>query len=146
MTNTNRIISSVILAACFPIMAILPSHPASLLFIFVSGNKWVSTIRLALALILLALSFGLIRLPKSARKPLIVTGLGMISFSFVALLATSLGSFLYDYMKILDVMITMEAGIIFCSLAMAMAERPQAVKAKKRAKAKAMAARATTGS
>lgn len=144
MTRTNRLISSVILAACFPIMAILPSHPASLLFIFISGNKWVSTARLAVALILVALSFNLIKLPRSARKPLLATGLGLIAFSLVALLATSFGSFLYDYMKILDIMITTEAGIIVCATALAL---PQAAAARaasrNRAKARAKAKVAT---
>lgn len=141
MIRTNRIISSVILAACFPIMAILPSHPASLLFIFISGDKWVSTVRLAVALILVALSFNLIKLPRSARKPLLMTGLGLITFSLVALLATSFGSFLYDYMKILDIMITAEAGIIVCATALALpqvgpARAARRKTAKSRAKAK----------
>jgi hypothetical protein len=117
VTNINKITSSVILAVSFAIMAILPRHPASLLFIFVAGNKWVSAIRLALALGLFALSFGIIR-PARGFRSMLSIGCGLIVLGLIAFMATSFGYFLYDYMKILDVMIVLESGIILCSMAL----------------------------
>jgi accessory gene regulator protein AgrB len=144
MTNTNKVISSVILLACFPIMAILPTHPASLLFIFVSGNKWVSAVRLAVALIMFALSFGFIRPRQNAQRLWLGSGLGLIGFGVFALLITSLGSFLYDYIKIMDVMIITEAGIIVCSMALThpTVKAAAPVKAKNRRRPKAKVATA----
>jgi len=144
VTKINRIISTVILAASFSIMAIVPDHPASLLFIFISGNKWVGTIRMIIALVLLALSFNLIRPSESTRKPLLYGGVSLIFFGLISLLATSLGSFLYDYVKIMDVYILLETGIISCSIALTAEPAPsRTVTAKskaKRAKAKVLPA------
>jgi hypothetical protein len=136
MANTNKVISSVILAACFPVMAIIPSHPASLLFIFISGNKWVGTIRLAIALVLIAISFGLFRLRPSAKKPLLAVGTCFILFGVIALLATSLGSFMYSYIKIMDVMILLEAGIILCSAAITQTEPVKLTRGQTKAKSR----------
>ncbi|MDB5160805.1 MAG: hypothetical protein JWO96_185 [Candidatus Saccharibacteria bacterium] len=116
---TNKIISSVILAAAFPIMAITPSNSDSLLFIFISNNKFVATARLALALGMVALSFNLFNFFSTiAKKTFLYSGFGFIIFGLAAGLASSLGSFFYDYLKVLDVMTILEAGIILCSTAL----------------------------
>jgi hypothetical protein len=72
------------------------------------------------------------------------SGLGLIGFGVFALLITSLGSFLYDYIKIMDVMIITEAGIIVCSMALThpTVKAAAPVKAKNRRRPKAKVATA----
>jgi hypothetical protein len=131
---TNKIISSIILVAAFPIMAITPTNPDSLLFIFISNNKFVATARLALALVLVAISFGLISFNQVTKKTFLYVGLGLIATGLIAGLASSLGSFLYDYLKLLDVLIILEAGIILCSIALLPTPKPSRASAAGRKK------------
>jgi hypothetical protein len=121
---TNKIISSIILVAAFPIMAITPTNSDSLLFIFISNNRFIATARLALALALAAISFGLISFNRIAKKTFLYVGLGLIVGGMITGLASSLGSFLYDYLKLLDVLIILEAGIILCSIALLPVRKP----------------------
>jgi hypothetical protein len=140
----NKLISSVILAACFPILAITPSHQASLLFIFISGNKLVATFRLAVALIMFAVSFRLINFSLLSKNKQLYTGLGLIVFGIFMVVMTSVDYFLYDYMKLLDVFIVLEAGIILCNNALITTQKraPALANSKKRSKPRMTLSRA----
>jgi hypothetical protein len=119
----NKLISSVVLSCSFAVMPATGKEPESLLFLFISPNKWVGTVRLALAIILFVLSFKSLTYlfaayPKLQNR-LLIAGLVMIAFGVVVSVEASLGTFFYDYLKPLDLMIILEAGIITASVALA---------------------------
>jgi predicted MFS family arabinose efflux permease len=119
----NKLTSTVILTFSFAVMPETGKHPDSLLFLFTSPNQWVSTLRLILAIILFLISFNtfshFFSHNHKLRKSMLNAGLFMIVFGLVSTLETSLGSVFYDYLKPLDLMIILEAGIVLSSLALA---------------------------
>lgn len=137
----NRVISSVILSCSFAVMPIIGNHQGSLLFLFISPNKWVGTVRLALALVAFFISFKNFskifnRYPK-LRASSLALGLIMIVFGLVSTLEASLGTFFYDYFKPLDLMIILEAGIVITSFTLTTLPKTRP------AKSKVMAGKAT---
>jgi hypothetical protein len=113
---TNKVISTILLAVSFPVLEATPSHPNSLLFLFMSNNKIVATVRLALALILFAVSFNYLRLThKVVQRIVLFIGVALILFGGLCLAQTSLGSMLYNYIKLLDMMVIVEAGVVLAS-------------------------------
>ena len=109
----NKLISSIILSCSFAVMPAAGKAPDTILSLFISPNRWVSTIRLALALLVFfgcfkTFSKYFIRY-SNLRGGLLVAG---------TILITSLGTIFYDYLKPLDLMIILEAGIITTSLAL----------------------------
>src|SRR5665647_200745 len=101
----NKIISSVILVTSLAFLALSNSQPDNLLFLFVSPNKMVAVSRVLLAVGMVLLSFkGLLNSIQS-RSAVKFLGLGLIAFGALAMVQTSLGSAMYNYVKLLDVMI-----------------------------------------
>ena len=118
----NKFISAIILTCSFSVMPITGKEPDNLLFLFISPNKWVGTIRLALTLIVFFISFKtfskyFVMYPKLNRS-LLAFGLIMIAFGLISSLEASLGTVFYDYLKPLDLMIILETGIVATSLAL----------------------------
>lgn len=118
----NKIISSVLLMFSFVIMPYASKAPDGLLFLFASPNKWVGTFRLALALVLFFISFKSLsklfaNFPQLRRISLI-SGLALIAFGLFSSLETSLGTVFYDYLKPLDLMVLLEAGIVATSMSL----------------------------
>jgi len=130
----NKLTSTVILACSFAVMPETGKHPDSLLFLFISPNRWVSTLRLILAIGLFLISFNTLSNIFShsykLRKNLLGSGLFMIGFGLIGTLESSLGSIFYDYLKPLDLMIILEAGIILSSLALVTTPVKSSVKPK----------------
>lgn len=118
----NKLISTVVLGCSFAVMPASGKDPDGLLFLFISPNKWVGTIRLALALALFFISFKTFSKSfarnKKLQKGLLVSGLAFIAFGLVSSLEASLGTIFYDYLKPLDLMIILEAGIIMSTMAL----------------------------
>lgn len=118
----NKLISTIILTCSFAVMPASSKAPSSLLFLFISPNKWVGTIRLALALTIFFVSFRTLtayfsRFPK-LQKRLLITGLTLIGFGLISTLESSLGTIFYDYLKPLDLMIVLECGIIVTTISL----------------------------
>lgn len=105
-------------ATAFAVMVVTPSNPGSLLFIFISNNKIIATARLAIALVMVAISFDFIRFGNRARKPLLYAGLAFISLGLVTALVSPVLYSLYDYLKIMDLLIAMEFGVLLCNTAL----------------------------
>lgn len=118
----NKLISSIVLACSFAVMPASGKSPGSLLFLFISPNKWIGTIRLAVALILFFVSFRSLsqyfsRFPK-LQKELFLAGLTLIGLGLISTLESSLGTIFYDYLKPLDLMIILECGIVLTGIAL----------------------------
>jgi hypothetical protein len=123
----NKLTSSVMAATAFAVMVVTPSNPSSMLFIFISNNKFIATARLVVALIMVAISFEFVRFGANARRPLLFSGLAFIAAGFVSVFVSPVLYGLYDYVKIMDILIAMELGVLLCTTALG----PAAVKVRK---------------
>lgn len=130
----NKVASTVILTSSFAVMPETGRHPDSLLFLFISPNRLVSTVRLLLAIILFLISFNafsnLFSRSHTLRKNMLRAGLLLIAFGLISTLESSLGSIFYDYLKPLDLMIILEAGILVSSIALVATPIKQPLKPK----------------
>lgn len=120
---TNKIISSTILSSSIVFLALASSQPDNLLFLFLSPDQSVGLSRVLLAIGMMTVSFKGFIDSERLRYAAKYFGLALIAFGMSSLLITSLGSALYSYVKLLDVMIIAEAGIIFTSCALALPKR-----------------------
>jgi hypothetical protein len=126
----NKVISTIILATSVVFLALANSQPDNLLFLFVSSNKLIAASRVLLAAGMVLLSFkGLVSSPRF-RQGVKYFGLSLIAFGALSMVITNLGSALYDYMKLLDVMMIAEAGVIFTSCAITLPAELSAPKLK----------------
>ena len=124
----NKVISGVMLTTSIVFLALANSQPDNILFLFLSSNKLIAVSRIVLAAGMVALSFkGLIEKEKT-RQSVKYAGLGLILFGILSMLMTGLSSAMYDYVKLIDVMIIAEAGVIFTSCALTLPQA-QSVKA-----------------
>ena len=113
----NKVISSVIFTSSLVFLALANSQPDNLLFLFLSNNKLIAVSRVILAAGMMLLSFKSLLHNKKLRQSVKFSGLSLIGFGVLSMLITSLGSALYDYIKLIDIMIIAEAGVIYTSCA-----------------------------
>lgn len=117
MDTTNKVISSVLLLTSIAITAVTPSHQDSLLFIFASPNFVIAAARVMVSYGLFWLSFSEYKPSKQNEKAFLIAGATLVGLGMAAVFATSFGYFLWNYLKILDIMIMMEVGIILMAAA-----------------------------
>jgi hypothetical protein len=136
---TNKIISSVILTTSIVFSILAAANPNNLLFLFASSNDVISISRLILAVGMVLLSFkGLVN-NKEMKLAVKYLGLVLILFGGLSMLITPLGSAIYNYVKLLDVMIIAEAGVIFTSCAITLPQVPAKAPARRKKAATATA-------
>lgn len=127
---TNKIISSVILTASIVFFALSSSQPDNLLFLFLSPDQSVGLSRILLAIGMVAVSFKSFLSSERLRSAAKYGGLALMAFGMSTILFTSLSSALYSYIKLLDVMIIAEAGIIYTSCALTLPKQYVSTKMK----------------
>jgi hypothetical protein len=119
----NKVISSVILTTSVVFLALANSQPDNLLFLFLSPNELIGISRVVLGVGMVLLSFKGLLSNARIRQAVKYGGLSLMAFGVLCMLITPLSSALYDYLKLLDIMIVAEAGVIFTSCALSI---PQA--------------------
>jgi hypothetical protein len=77
----------------------------------------VGTLRILLAAAMMLLAFRNVLFNQQVRSAVLYTGICLISFGVMAMLLTELSSALYDYVKLIDLFIITEAGIVFTTAA-----------------------------
>lgn len=109
----NKLISLVLLSTAFVTMGAANQHGNSPFYLVLSSNRWSGLARLTLMLIITVLSFKLLNL-KGRFSAIIIglLGLSLIVGGAVTLCITSLSSLVYDYIKPLDTIMFMEAGVV----------------------------------
>jgi hypothetical protein len=132
----NRIVSLLVLLCVVAVLIWGVLGPSNPLFFFISSNKWLSIVRLLVAGSLVWVSFGSVvntaELKRTAyRGGLVLMGLGTLLF-----LLTQVQTALFDYLKPLDLLLLVEAGVIYSSVSLA--AKP-ATKAKKKSRKRQMA-------
>jgi hypothetical protein len=115
---TNKVISSTVLATTIAFLALATTQPDSILFLFLSPDQTVGLLRILLAIGMVFLSFRGFINSSRVRSAAKYSGLVLIAFGISSLMFTGLSSAIYDYAKLLDIMIIAEAGIIFTSSAL----------------------------
>jgi|GEM_PF-5261310 len=113
----NKVISSVIFTSSLVFLALANGQPDNLLFLFLSNNKLIAVSRVVLASGMMLLSFKSLLHNKKLRQGIKFTGLFLIGFGALSMLITSLSSALYNYIKLIDILIIAEAGVIYTSCA-----------------------------
>ena len=116
MTNANKIISLFFLAVSIVLLALSKSNPDNLLFLFVSNEPVANIARLMLTSGMTLFSFRRVITSRNFRDYVKYTGFGLMIFGFYSMI--SLGGLMYDYVKLLDVFILGEAGVIFTTIAL----------------------------
>lgn len=116
MTKTNKIISLIMLAATVAFLALSRSDPNNLLFLFVSPEPVANVARLTLAIGMTLLSFRRIISSRSFRNCVKYAGFSLIIFGFYSMIG--IGGLINDYIKLLDVFIMAEAGIVLTTIAL----------------------------
>lgn len=133
MTNANKIISLFFLAVSIVLLALSNSNPNNLLFLFVSNEPVANIARLMLTSGMTLFSFRRVITSKNFRNYVKYTGFGLMIFGFYSMI--SLGGLMYDYVKLLDVFILAEAGVIFTTIALTTTVELQSTEMKEAAKA-----------
>lgn len=113
---TNKIISSVIFTTSVVFWALANANPDNLLFLFVSASPVANIARVVLGAGMMLLSFRRVLSSKQARSFVQYLGFGLVAFGAYSML--TVGGAMYDYIKLLDVFIIAEAGIIFTTCAL----------------------------
>jgi hypothetical protein len=118
----NRIVSLLVLLCVVVVLIWGVLSPSNSLFFFISSNKWLSITRLLVAGFLVWLCFrDMIYRPKHIRLAykagLATMGLGM----FLFMLTQVQMSMLVDYLKPLDLLLLIEAGVILTSISLSAA-------------------------
>jgi len=110
---TNKLITGATLLCLLAIALVGHINPTDPLFAFVSIEQASMLFKLGLVAAMVSLTF--LSLAKNAvlRASLAIVGLGLLSFGAVTLLVNPFGAALYEFLKPLDLLLVMEAGIIF---------------------------------
>ncbi len=113
---TNKIISLFLLTVSIVFLVLSKSNPDNLLFLFVSNEPVANIARLTLASGITLISFRRIISSKSFRNFVKYLGFSLIIFGLYSMVA--IGGLMYDYVKLIDVFILAEAGIVFTTVAL----------------------------
>jgi hypothetical protein len=87
--------------------------PNSQLFFFVSSDKWIALSRLILVGAMIWLSFKGHISNLKMRRYIWLAGISFMSVGTALMTATQVNGLLFDYFKPLDLLLLIEAGIIF---------------------------------
>jgi hypothetical protein len=110
---TNKIVSLSVFLCVVAVLVWGSLSPSYTLFYFISSDKWLSIARLLLAGSLVWVSFGGVVSTKELKDIGLKAGLILMSVGAFLLLLTQFQGGLFDYLKPLDLLLIVEAGVIF---------------------------------
>ena len=131
---TNRVIAITMLGAAMGFFALGQSNPNSMLFLFAASNPLTAYLRLFLALAMVIISFNRVLINKQVRTGVMYIGLALLTFTAYSTLMLGTKT-MYDYVKLLDLFIIAEAGVMLTYYSLTTTIELQSTEAKAAAKA-----------
>jgi hypothetical protein len=128
----NKIVSLLVFLCVVAVLIWGSLSPENSLFFFISSNKWISIGRLLIAGSLVWISFRDVINTSEVKKLSLQAGLALMGLGTFLFFLTQYQSALFDYFKPLDLVLMIEAGVIFSltSLTTTPASAPKAKKSR----------------